>query len=125
MAEVNNSPYAPDQCGQNTRQSGTAAGLPLSEKRAHKPFNRKKDGELGSKQQCGFRVGHPANNKLAQLAELEEENCAPPGEEGGADSVELKKNDGGSGFALSGKERHIPVKQVNVLQHTCVWWVNI
>ncbi len=125
MAGVSDTPYAPDQCGQNARQSGTAAGLPLSEKRVHKPFNRKEDGQVGSQKQHGFCVGRPANNKLTQLAELEEENRAPPEEEGGAASVGLKKNDGGSGFLLSGKENHIPVKQVNVLQRCCVWWVNI
>ncbi len=126
MAEVNNSPYAPDQCGQNTGQSDTAARLPLSETRAHEPLNREKDGEIGGKQQYKFCAGHPMDNKLAQLAKLEEENRTPPGEEGVAASVELKKHDGGSGFTLPGKERHIPVKQVTVLQHTtCVWWVNI
>ncbi len=103
----------------------STAGLPLGKKWVHKPFNRKEDGQVGSQKQHGFCVDRPVNNKLTQLAELEEENRAPPEEEGGAASVGLQKNDGGSSFSLSGKENHIPVKQVNVLQRCCVWWVNI
>ncbi len=120
MAEVGDTLYAPDQCGQNAGQSGTATGIPRSEKWAYKPLNLKKDGELGTKLQYRCHAGYPESNKLIQLGELEEENRAPPCEVGGATPVGLKKNDSGSDLSLHDKERHIAVKQVKVLQSNSV-----
>ncbi len=99
----------------------SVSGLSLREKRVHKPFNRKIDGQVGHQKQRGFFLDRPANVKATQLSELEDENCAPPEEGGGAAYVGLNKNDGGLGVSLSGKENHILVKQVSILQRYYSW----